>query len=108
MLGSLRASQEHELLAGYDERLRRKVWINLMPAGSPAVTTLRRDLSRAGRLRWLSGKRTGEDCWDAYEAVEGKPLLAFLGEPQPWRTVRHWLHDLGGGAARGLEGQVGT
>ena len=94
VLGSLRASQEHELLAGYDERLRRKVWINLMPAGSPAVTNLRRDLSRAGRLRWLSGKRTGEDCWDAYEAFEGKPLLAFLGEPQLWRTVRHWLHDL--------------
>jgi eukaryotic-like serine/threonine-protein kinase len=94
VLGSLRASQEHELLAGYDDRLRRKVWITLMPAGSSAVTTLRRDLSRAGRLRWLSGKRTGEDCWDAYEAVEGKPLLAFPGEPQPWRTVRHWLHDL--------------
>ena len=94
VLDSLRASQEHELLAGYDKRLRRKVWINLVPAGSPAITTLRRDLSRAGRLRWLSGKRTGEDCWDAYEAVAGKPLLAFLGEPQPWRTVRHWLHDL--------------
>ena len=92
VLGS--ASQEHALLAGYDDRLRRKVWITLMPAGSSAVTTLRRDLSRDGRLRWLSGKRTGEECWDAYEAVEGKPLLAFLGEPQPWRTVRHWLYDL--------------
>jgi eukaryotic-like serine/threonine-protein kinase len=94
VLGSLRATQEHELLAGYDERLCRKVWINVMPAGSPAVTTLRRDLSRAGRLRWLSGKRAGEDCWDAYEAVEGEPLLVFLNEPQPWRTVRHWLYDL--------------
>jgi uncharacterized RDD family membrane protein YckC len=94
VLGSLTATQEHELLAGYDERLRRKVWINLMPTGSPAVTTSRRDLSRAGRLRWLSGKRIGEDCWDAYEAVEGKPLLAFSGEPQPWRTVRRWLYDL--------------
>jgi eukaryotic-like serine/threonine-protein kinase len=65
-----------------------------MPVGSPAVTILRRDLSRAGRLRWLCGERASEDCWDAYEAVEGKPLLAFSGEPQPWCTVRHWLHDL--------------
>ena len=94
VLGSLRASQEHQLLAGYDESLRRKVWINLLPPGSPAVTDLRRDLSRAGRLRWLCGRRASEDRWDAYEAVEGEPLLAFSGEQQPWRTVRHWLHDL--------------
>jgi hypothetical protein len=95
VLGSLAANQEHELLTGYDENLRRKVWIRLVPVGSPAVTTRRRDLSRAGRLRWLSGKRTVEDSWDAYEATDGKPLLAFLGEAQPWRIVRHWLHDLG-------------
>jgi serine/threonine protein kinase len=94
VLGSLTASPEHELLAGYDEKLRRKVWIRLLPVGSPAVKTRRRDLSRAGRLRWLSGKRTDEGSWDAYEAIDGKPLLAFLGEAQPWRIVRHWLHDL--------------
>ena len=36
----------------------------------------RRDLGRPARTRWLSGRRTDGECWDAYEAVDGQPFLA--------------------------------
>ena len=31
-----------------------------------------RDLNRPGRLRWLGGRRTSTDNWDAYEALDGE------------------------------------
>ncbi len=81
-------------LEGYDDRLKRRVWIELMPQGSPAVSAKRRDLGRASRLRWLAGRRDGQESWDAYEAVEGEPFNATTRAAQPWSQVRHWLADL--------------
>lgn len=100
------------LWLGHDEALRREVWIHRVPAGAEPVAARRRELSRATRLRWLNGRRDGDDSWDAYEAPEGRPLVELLRKPQPWRTVRFWLHDLAeefhagnepGGKASGLE-----
>lgn len=79
---------------GFDPRLLRKVWIHLQPAGAPAIELSRRNIDRPGRLRWLNGKRTAAQSWDAYEAPTGIALTHLLGTPHPWRTVRYWVADL--------------
>jgi hypothetical protein len=90
-------------MEGYDDRLRRRVWIELLPAGSPALPASRRDLGRPARLRWLAGRRTGDESWDAYEALDGEPFDTMAPARQPWSRVRHWLADLVREAAAGLE-----
>jgi hypothetical protein len=83
------------VVEGFDDRLRRYVWVELLPEQTPPVPAWRRDLSRAGRLRWLSGRRLGGDSWDAYETVDGVPFSDAIAAPQPWTRVRHWIADLG-------------
>ena len=90
---------------GYDDKLRRSVWIRRSPIGSPAVPPTRRDLGRVTRLRWLAGTRTADESWDAYEAPEGRPLLTLLSPPIGWQAVRHWLHDLAAELHAGLQDQ---
>ena len=82
---------------------RRGVWIELLPGGAPPVPAWRRDLGRPARARWISGRRLGSECWDAYEAIEGRPLLEAIGSPQPWSRVRHWIADLAQEIAAGLK-----
>ncbi|WP_395743068.1 protein kinase domain-containing protein [Prosthecobacter sp.] len=82
------------VLRGYDTRLLRQVWIRQTPAGSPPVSQTLRNIARPRRLRWLQGERGETESWDAYEAVGGTPLTQLVTTPQPWRVVRHWLHDL--------------
>jgi len=94
VLENLAQAGPQELVLGYDTRLLRKVWIRRLPTGEPAVAQNMRKLGRLGRLRWLNGKRSGEECWDVYEAVSGTPLLSLLGARQPWGKVRYWLLDL--------------
>jgi hypothetical protein len=87
-----------EWLLGYDLRLLRKVWICVVPPGTPPGPASWRTIGRVGRLRWLAGRRTREENWDAFEGATGKPLLHLiappLAQPQPWDQVRFWLHDL--------------
>jgi uncharacterized RDD family membrane protein YckC len=83
-----------ELLVGFDPSLRRHVWIHALSPGAAAVAPIIRDLSRPGRLRWLSGRRSPSEAWDAYEALDGTPLVGVIDTPRPWRTVRLWLLDL--------------
>jgi serine/threonine protein kinase len=82
------------IVDAYDDRLRRGVWLELLPAGTPPLPASRRDLGRPARSRWLAGRRAGDECWDAYESVEGRPFLDAAAVPQPWSRVRHWLSDL--------------
>jgi hypothetical protein len=103
VLDRLDAAGPEELVVGYDARLLRKVWIRRVPEGTPPVAPDIRNAARAGRLRWLGGKRAAGENWDAYEAAPGKPLLALLGQPQPWRAVRYWLLDLAEELAAGLK-----
>ena len=58
-----------------------------------ATSVVRQDVSRTGRLHWLSGQRTADHQWDAFEAPSGRPLLA-ANEPVGWVTVKVWLTDL--------------
>ncbi len=82
------------LWLAHDPALRRDVWIYRQSGAAPEVAARRRELSRPTRLRWLNGRRDGDEAWDAYEAPAGRPLVALLQTPQPWRAVRFWLHDL--------------
>ena len=104
VIGSLGQTDVGTLLVGFDPRLRRRVWLHELPPGAPAVTQLHRDLSRPGRLRWLGGRRTATDSWDAYEALDGKSFVAVLDRPRSWRVVRLWLVDLAREIDAGLRG----
>jgi len=90
-----------ELLLAHDPALRRNLWIHRRPVGPEPVAVRRRDLSRATRLRWLNGERDRQTAWDAYEALEGAPLLKL--PPQTWAAVRFWLHDLASEIKAGSE-----
>ncbi len=81
-------------IEGFDDRLRRRVWIERLPPGSPPLAAARRDLDRPGRVRWLGGRRDATECWDAYEVIDGVPIDEAAATPQPWTRVRHWLSDL--------------
>jgi hypothetical protein len=78
----------------YDLKLLRKVWLRKVPSGTEPVPAPLRSLGRIGRLRWLTGKRSPEENWDAFESPTGRPFLELVTRPQPWREVRYWLHDL--------------
>lgn len=88
------AADGREWLLGYDARLLRKVWIRKMKPDDPSVSQDLKNLGRAGRLRWLNGKRSPAESWDAYEAFSGKSLVNLIRHPQSWEQVRFWLMDL--------------
>ncbi|MEP7308536.1 MAG: protein kinase [Acidobacteriota bacterium] len=94
VVGTLGRTDVGEVLLGFDPGLRRHVWIHSLPPGSAAVGPLIRDVSRAGRLRWLNGRRSNGDAWDAYEALDGVPLASVHGAGPRWRLVGPWLLDL--------------
>ena len=96
VLGELGRSGDAELMLGYDARLLRKVWLRKVAPGTPPLAPALCHLARPGRLRWLNGKRSDEDCWDAYEASAGQPLLNLVSTKQDWEKVRFWLLDLAG------------
>ena len=94
VLSEMGRSGDAELLLGYDARLLRKVWLRKVAPGTPPLAPALCHLSRPGRLRWLNGKRSADDCWDAYEASPGQPLLNLVSTKQDWEKVRFWLLDL--------------
>ena len=94
LLDELGSNEAGQFLLGYDMRLLRRVWIHQLPAGSPAIPVERRSMGRAGRLRWINGRRDGARCWDVYEALSGQPLSRLLEQPQSWSVVRYWLLDV--------------
>ena len=94
VLEMLETNAGGQWLLGYDLRLLRKVWIRTAPPGAPPVAAALRNIGRVGRLRWLTGRRSPEENWDAFEGVNGQPLLRLIQNRQPWRQVRFWLYDL--------------
>ena len=79
---------------GFDPVLARPVWICSASADAPAVSAARRAVNRPARLRWLGGRRTAGDAWDAYSAAPGRPLLDACRTPRSWADVRWWLWSL--------------
>ncbi|MHC1764329.1 MAG: protein kinase [Verrucomicrobiia bacterium] len=99
VLETVESSPGGEWLLGFDTRLLRRVWIHVVPPGTPPLASALRQVGRVGRLRWMAGKRLGNENWDAFESLPGKPLLELVQQRQPWDQVRFWLLDL----ARELE-----
>lgn len=86
-------SREGDWLTGEDPVLQRGVWLRQC-SGTPLPPPARLHLSRPGRLRWLAGRRSETECWDAWEALPGQPLTGFPAGSQPWSAVRQWLADV--------------
>ncbi len=95
LLEPLPATVSGQVVSGTDPRLKRRVWIRWLPPGTPPLDEYRRALRRPGRMRWLNGKRTADECWDAFAAAPGRPLLELLDHRHSWTVVRGWLLDLG-------------
>jgi hypothetical protein len=107
IVGDLGETPGGRLLAGFDPVLRRPAWIRAVPAGTPPIGLSRRDLGRAGRLRWLAGRRNATENWDAFEAPDGAPIARVTETPHPWRVVKTWLVDLAGElSASALDGTL--
>ena len=91
------------LTLGFDEGLRRHIWIQHLPPETPPIPPARRDLGRPGRARWLNGTRTPEESWDAYEAPEGQPVVKLFDAARSWTQVRRWLFELADELRAGLD-----
>jgi hypothetical protein len=94
VIEELGASAQGRWLLAFDSRLLRRVWMHEARPGTPPVSEMQRRLNRRSRLRWITGRRAGPENWDAYEAPLGIPLPSLQRHPQPWDSVRFWLHDL--------------
>lgn len=79
---------------GYDDTLRRHVWLRRQCLGAPAIAESRKKLCRATRLRWIGGVRSAVTNWDAYEEPRGQSLPSLAPHSQPWATMRLWLFEL--------------
>ena len=94
IVGTLGATDIGELRVGIDPALRRRVWLHELPSGTPPIAPIVRDVNRSSRLRWLSGRRTESENWDAYEALDGVAFVSVSASAQSWGHVKHWLLDL--------------
>jgi eukaryotic-like serine/threonine-protein kinase len=94
VLQTLAEAGDAKWLLAYDLKLLRKVWVRVLPPGTPPIAPALRSLGRIGRLRWLTGKRSAEENWDAFEALSGEPFLKVIQAAQSWQDVRYWLSDL--------------
>ena len=94
VLQGIAESADAKWFLAYDLKLLRRVWVRQVPPGTDSVAAPLRKLARVGRLRWLTGKRSATENWDAFEALTGGPLLERSQRRQPWSEVRHWLQDL--------------
>jgi hypothetical protein len=94
--GALWRADGSEVLLGEDPALGRQVVLWLRPPATPPLEAARRDLSRAGRLRWLAGGRQGDRPWDAFPAPTGSSLpdLVARDGPPPWPEARRLLEQL--------------
>ena len=81
------------LFIGIDPVLRRHVWIHEVAPGTLPVDATRRDVSRPGRLDWLTGRRSATENWDAFEAPRGEPFLT-APPASDWRQVHRALSSL--------------
>ncbi|MFI5232469.1 MAG: protein kinase [Gemmatimonadales bacterium] len=90
------------VLAGWDASMQRAVWIVPRIAGTPEVTQARRDLARLTRLRWVAGRRSAAENWDAFEAPPGEPLAARAARGVAWDVLQGWMLDLTGELAAAI------
>ena len=81
------------VVRAFDPVLRRQVWIVVSEASAPAISSARRDLARPGRLHWLTGRRSADERWDAYEVPDGGAWTDTVAA-RTWRQTNLELLDL--------------
>ncbi|HEY5492737.1 MAG TPA: protein kinase, partial [Gemmatimonadaceae bacterium] len=84
------------VLIGWDASMHRSVWIVPQDDGAAEVPQARRDLARLTRLRWVAGRRSAGENWDAYESPLGESLSTRLERAVPWNVLQEWMLDLTG------------
>jgi hypothetical protein len=92
----LRQDGPEKLLLGEDTSLGRRVWLWWRPLPAEPLPPARRDLTRWGRLRWLSAGTEAGGRWDAFVAPDGASLgdrVAVSG-PLDWAGTRLLLEAL--------------
>ena len=94
LIRAIDESPETPMWLAYDTRLLRRVWIRECSTDNfdphdPKIT-----IGRPGRLRWIGSWAEEDRRYVVYEALTGKPFLEACEAPQPWASVRCWLHDL--------------
>ena len=82
------------VLLASDGALQRPVWIVRRPIGSAPLSDAERQASRTTCARWIGGRRTADEAWDAYAAVGGASLATRLQPGVSWGAVHAWLTDL--------------
>lgn len=87
-LQSLFERENEQLILGYDAKLLRRVWLHVQPFGSPAATESVKDDRNDLWLRWLGGRRSADECWDCYEAPDGRPLGSLDSQIGGTRGIR--------------------
>jgi uncharacterized RDD family membrane protein YckC len=93
--GALRWEKDAKVLLGQDRGLGRSVWIWLRPATDMPLSTVRRDISRPTRLRWLGCGRHADLQWDAFMAFNGSPLPGPSGRlEESWPLALPLLEQL--------------
>jgi hypothetical protein len=92
-LSTIGPTDAGDLVLGFDPRLKRDVWIHVQRPGERLTRDVSRNVARRTRLRWLDGRRTDTESWDAYEVPTGRALTQ-LGLPISWDVLRDVLLDL--------------
>lgn len=96
ILGLLADGKNGQVLLGQDPALGRRALLWVRPAGEGPLPAARQELTRGGRLRWLTSGRHGEYPWDAFVAPTGCALADLTARHGrlPWAEVRPLLQQL--------------
>ena len=103
-----RLPSPNDVLIAVDGDLRRSVWVVRRPANAPALPATERQAVRRGSLRWIGGRRSVAEAWDAYAALRGKTIQTRLASRAEWSEVHRWLSDVVGelGARENPQGEL--
>jgi hypothetical protein len=82
------------LVSAVDTELKRPVWLVRWPLGTAELPVHERQAVRTTCLRWIGGRRSDSESWDAYAAVRGVPLRQRLTQSAEWSDVQGWLRDV--------------
>jgi hypothetical protein len=102
--GALKWTVADKVLLGEVASLGRRVFLWLRPNSEPALPSVRREVGRRTRLRWLGCGKQGEFQWDALLAPLGRPLPDLVQSEGAfgWRETRLLLGELSGELATAL------
>jgi hypothetical protein len=89
-------------MRAHDPLLDRAVWVQLTALGADGPTATRRELDRPTRPRWLAGKHTVTESWDAFELQDGFPLRDAIAQRPAMQLVQGWLAELAAEIREGI------